>query len=71
MNTGTQASDGTHAASVHFGTAEEVRDQRAVTLAAAYARHPERFGRRPTHEIPQKAWINDPAKRREPTPQIA
>lgn len=43
-------------ASVHFGTAEEVRDQRAVTLAAAYTRHPERFGRRPTPpEIPRQA----------------
>jgi putative transposase len=57
-------------ASVHFGTADEIRDQRAVTLAAAYARHPERFGRRPTPpEIPHTAWINNPAKRREPTPQ--
>jgi putative transposase len=59
-------------ASVHFGTAEEVRDQRAVTLADAYARHPERFGRRPRPpEIPQRAWINDPAKRREPAPQTS
>lgn len=59
-------------ASVHFGTAEEVRDQRAVTLAEAYARHPERFGRRPRPpRIPQQAWINDPAKRREPAPQIS
>ncbi|MCX5356375.1 DDE-type integrase/transposase/recombinase [Streptomyces mirabilis] len=59
-------------ASVHFGTAEEVRDQRAVTLAEAYARHPERFGRRPRPpEIPQKAWINNPAKRREPAPQTS
>ncbi|MFD7001015.1 transposase [Streptomyces mirabilis] len=59
-------------ASVHFGTAEEVRDQRTVTLAEAYARHPERFGRRPRPpEIPQKAWINDPAKRREPAPQTS
>jgi putative transposase len=59
-------------ASVHFGTAEEVRDQRAVTLAEAYARHPERFGRRPRPpEIPQQAWINDPAKRREPAPQTS
>ncbi|WP_406466521.1 IS3 family transposase [Streptomyces sp. NBC_01594] len=58
--------------SVHFGTAEEVRDQRAVTLAEAYARHPERFGRRPSPpEIPQTAWINNPAKRREPTPQTS
>ncbi|TWG06249.1 integrase-like protein [Streptomyces brevispora] len=59
-------------ASVHFGTAEEVRDQRAVTLAEAYARHPERFGRRPRPpEIPPKAWINDPAKRRESAPQTS
>ncbi|KND38888.1 transposase [Streptomyces stelliscabiei] len=59
-------------ASVHFGTAEEVRDQRAVTLAEAYTRHPERFGRRPRlPEIPQQAWINDPAKRREPAPQTS
>jgi transposase InsO family protein len=57
-------------ASVHFGTADEIRDQRAVTLAAAYARHPKRFGRRPTPpEIPHTAWINNPAKRRGPTPQ--
>jgi transposase InsO family protein len=35
-------------ASVHFGTAEAVRTQRATTLAQAYAAHPERFNRRPT-----------------------
>jgi Integrase core domain len=59
-------------ASVHFGTAEEVRDQRAVTLTEAYTRHPERFGRRPRPpQIPQQAWINDPAKRREPAPQTS
>lgn len=59
-------------ASVHFGTAEEVRDQRAVTLAEAYTRHPERDGRRPRPpRIPQQAWINDPAKRRETAPQTS
>ncbi|MGW2043403.1 transposase [Streptomyces virginiae] len=59
-------------ASVHFGTAEEVRDQRTVTLADAHARHPERFGRHPRPpRIPQQAWINDPAKRREPAPQTS
>jgi transposase InsO family protein len=59
-------------ASVHFGTAEEVRDQRAVTLAEAYARHPERFGRRPRPpRIPEQASINDPANRREPAPQTS
>nr|WP_319753014.1 integrase core domain-containing protein [Streptomyces sp. AK02-04a] len=57
-------------ASVHFGTAEEVRDQRAVALAEAYERHPERFARRPKPpQIPEQVWINDPAKRREPEPQ--
>ncbi|MFI6985196.1 IS3 family transposase [Embleya sp. NPDC050154] len=56
-------------ASVHFGTAGQVRDQRAVTLARAYTAHPERFGRRPTPpEIPTTAWINDPTKRRETEP---
>lgn len=59
-------------ASVHFGTAEMVREQRAVTLAKAYEQHPERFARRPRPpEIPQQAWINDPAKRREPEPQAS
>ena len=48
-------------ASVHFGTAEQIRDQRAATLAAAYATHPERFARRPKPpEIPAVAWINEP-----------
>ena len=48
-------------ASVHFGTAEQIRDQRASTLAAAYSAHPERFARRPTPpEIPPVAWINEP-----------
>lgn len=57
-------------ASVHFGTAEQVRDQRAIALAEAYERHPERFSRRPRPpEIPGRVWINDPAKRREPEPQ--
>jgi putative transposase len=30
-------------ASVHFGTADQVRDQRAATLARTYAAYPERF----------------------------
>lgn len=59
-------------ASVHYGTADEIRDQRAVTLAMAYAQHPERFGRRPRPpEIPKTAWINDPAKRTNPAPQTS
>jgi putative transposase len=34
-------------ADVHFGRAETIREQRAVTLNAAYADHPERFVRKP------------------------
>ncbi len=49
-------------ASVHFGTAEQVRDQRAATLATAHSAHPERFAHRPTPpEIPLVAWTNEPA----------
>lgn len=59
-------------ASVHFGTADQVRDQRAVALAEAFERHPERFTRRPRPpEIPTKAWINDPARRSQPEPQAS
>lgn len=50
-------------ASVHYGTAPEIRAQRAVTLDAAYAANPARFnGRRPTPpKLPTVAWINDPS----------
>ena len=49
-------------ASVHYGTAGEIRAQRAVTLDAAYAANPARFGhRRPTPpKLPTVAWINEP-----------
>jgi transposase InsO family protein len=48
-------------ASVHSGTADLVREQRAVILADAYARHPERFGRRPRPPVPpETVWINEP-----------
>jgi len=50
-------------ASVHYGTASEVRAQRAVTLDAAYAANPARFGhRRPEPpKLPTVAWINEPS----------
>ena len=48
-------------ASVHFGTAETVRADRAKVLAAAYARNPERFSSRPQPpKLPTVAWINPP-----------
>ena len=51
-------------ASVHFGTATEVRAQRQQTLNAAYTAHPERFGnRRPQPpKLPAVAWINQPSQ---------
>ena len=49
-------------ASVHYGTAEEVRSQRAETLDAAYAANPVRFRHRrpaatqaPDHRLDQRA----------------
>ncbi len=51
-------------ASVHHGTAIEVRAQRQLTLDAAYAAHPERFTRsRPeAPRLPTAAWINEPSR---------
>ena len=50
-------------ASVHFGTATEIRAQRQATLDAAHAAHPHRFGtRRPqAPKLPTAAWINQPS----------
>ena len=49
-------------ASVHFGTATEVRAQRAETLEAAYVANPARFRHRKPEppELPTVAWINEP-----------
>lgn len=50
-------------ASVHHGTATEIRAHRQATLDAAHAAHPHRFGnRRPTAPtLPTAAWINQPS----------
>ena len=49
-------------ASVHYGTAAEIRAGRSVTLDAAYAANPARFRhRRPQPpKLPTVAWINEP-----------
>lgn len=49
-------------ASVHYGTAHEVRQQRAATLDAAFQVHPERFVSKPPTppKIPTTTWINKP-----------
>lgn len=51
-------------ASVHYGTATEIREQRALTLNAAFDANPARFGgRRPNPpKLPERAWINDPSR---------
>ncbi len=49
-------------ASVHFGTANEIRQQRGIVLAEAYTAHPERFVHRTPQppELPDAVWINPP-----------
>ena len=49
-------------ASVHYGTAHEIRAQRQATLDAAYRANPARFAhQRPAPpELPTVAWINEP-----------
>ncbi len=48
-------------ASVHFGTADAIDQDRQNTLTAAYHAHPERFGRRPHPPVmPTQFWINKP-----------
>jgi putative transposase len=49
-------------ADLHHGHAPAIRQQRATTLSAAYAAHPERFVTRPPEppEIPATSWINPP-----------
>jgi putative transposase len=49
-------------ASVHFGTAEKIRADRAEVLTTAYTRNPERFSRCPEPpKLPTVAWINPPS----------
>ncbi len=49
-------------ASVHFGTASEIRAGRELVLASAYAAHPDRFvnGMPTPPLLPGPAWINKP-----------
>jgi len=51
-------------ATVHYGRASEVRNQRADVLAVAYAAHPERFvrGLPQPPMLPAAAWINPPTE---------
>jgi putative transposase len=49
-------------ATVHYGQAESVQEQRQRVLNKAYEAHPERFvGGRPTPpQLPREVWINQP-----------
>lgn len=49
-------------AMVHYGKAEQVREQRLQVLDAAYKAHPERFvnGQPKLPALPQAVWINPP-----------
>jgi putative transposase len=51
-------------ASVHYGTAVEIRERRAEVLDASYAANPMRFGRRQPvpPKLPTVAWINEPTE---------
>ena len=55
-------------ADVHYGLASSKADQRAAVLAAARNRHPHRFATNHAPKIldlPEAAWINQPAHTRE------
>jgi putative transposase len=56
-------------ASVHYGQADAVREQRAAVLAGAYAAHPERFVRVMPQPppLPAVVWINPPQQEAVPT----
>jgi putative transposase len=49
-------------ATVHFGQAQQVTDQRQQVLQVAYAAHPERFvrGEPKPPPLPEEVWINRP-----------
>jgi len=54
-------------ASVHFGTYQDIDQQRSVTLNRAFNEHPERFTRRPRPpQIRTEVWINEPQKEAHP-----
>ena len=60
-------------ASVHYGTATEVRAKRAETLQAAYDANPARFRHRKPEppKLPTVAWINPPIEPSAQPAQIA
>jgi len=60
-------------AAVHYGQAQRLYDQRADVLAAAYARNPERFVRKPPMppELPAAVWINKPEAKEPEDKEVA
>jgi len=56
---------------VHYGRTEIITAERQQTLAAAYARHPERFVRRAPQapSVPEAVWINPPQPKKANSPE--
>ena len=53
---------------VHYGLADQVIQNRATVLSAAYSAHPERFVNKPPAPapVPLAVWINPPIPKVEP-----
>ena len=56
-------------ASLHYGEAQGVIEERQKILEAAYRKHPERFvkGRPKSGSVPKAVWINPPTKKKDET----
>ncbi len=56
-------------ASVHYGEAEAVQQQRQAVMLAAYAAHPARFSRSAAQVkgVPAVVWINPPPRAENPS----
>ncbi len=59
-------------ASVHFNQTPAILAERQAVLTAAYARHPERFVKRPPTPAkpPNAVWINPPPREQEPVTNL-
>jgi len=65
--------EGLTPAMVHYGNVEQILRERQTVLNQAYARHPERFVRRPprVEPLPETVWINRPEQVIEPQPLLS
>ena len=56
-------------ASLHYGEAQRIIEERERVLEDAYRKHPERFvkGRPKAGSVPEAVWINPPVEKKEET----